>query len=138
MEVEKSSEEIKKELHILIDSSTNNIVRNLSNIIESLKFDQSNVQNSGNIEINENMDSIANEINSLINIVNKMKCRELKYQEEEPKSDIYYNNKVIVDSLKKLTEIHENIENHLMELKKLPFTDIIKYICNKPNNDLNK
>ena len=138
MELEKSLEEQKKELHLLIDSSTNNLVKNLVNIFEALKFDQSNVQSSGNIEINENMNTMANEINTLLNIVNKMKFRELKYQEEESinegKQKVINLNNNIVEKLKKLTEIHENVENHLMEMKKSTFYVMAKYICTKPIN----
>ena len=133
MDSEKSVEEQIKELHLLIDSSTNNLVKNLSNIVGALKFEPSNIQSSGNIEINENMDSITNEINTLLNIVNKMKFKELKRQEILPQSTEVANN-AIVESLKKLTEIHENVENHLMELKKLPYAIMAKCICNKQNN----
>ena len=133
MDSEKSVEEQIKELHLLIDSSTNNLVKNLSNIVGALKFEQSNIQSSGNIEINENMDSITNEINTLLNIVNKMKFRELKRQEILPQSTEVANN-VIVESLKKLTEIHENVENHLMDLKKSQYFIMAKCICNKQNN----
>ena len=68
VEIEKTNEEQKKELHLFIDSSTNNLVKNLSNIFEALKFDNNN---GGNVELNENIDSMANEINTLLNIVNK-------------------------------------------------------------------
>ena len=134
MDLEKSVEEQIKELHLLIDSSTNNLVKNLSNIVGALKFEQSNIQSSGNIEINENMDSITNEINTLLNIVNKMKFRELKRQEILPQASDALNNKII-ESLKKITEIHENIENNLMELKKSPYAIMAKCICNKQNNN---
>ena len=133
MELEKSTEEQKKELHSLIDSSTNNLVKNLSNIFEALKFDQSNVQSSGNIEINENMDSITNEINTLLNIVYKMKFRELKKKEEQ-KYDSFSQSKNIIECLKKMTEIHESIETYLMEIKKTNFNTMARYICSKPNN----
>ena len=133
MDSEKSVEQQIQELHLLIDSSTNNLVKNLSNIIEALKFEERNIQSSGNIEINENMDSITNEINTLLNIVNKMKFRELKRQEIFPQSNEVSNND-IVESLKKLTEIHENVENHLMDLKKSPYANMAKCICNKQNN----
>ena len=135
MDSEKSAEEQKKELHLLIDSSTNNLVKNLSNIFDALKFTQGNVQSSGNIEINENMDSISNEINTLLNIVNKMKFREIRLKEAGQMNDMNNNhNKIIVDSLKKLTDIHENIENYLMETKKSYIATMAKYICSKQNN----
>ena len=137
MEVEKSLEEQKKELHLLIDSSTNNLVRSISNIFDAMKFDNNNnVQSGGNIEINENMDSIANEINTLLNITNKMKFKELKCNEDEPKKNNNKINSLIIDTLKKLTEIHENIQRDLLEMKKSTFANMIGYIYNnnKPNN----
>jgi hypothetical protein len=125
----KSIEEERKELHILINSSTNNIVKSLENIFVALKFDENNFQSPGNIEITENTDSIINEINCLLNIVNKMKFKELSHQEVE-KTDINSKNKAIIDSLKKLTEIHENVSNNLIDLQKSSFMSMIKYICN--------
>ena len=128
-------EEQKKELHLLIDSSASNIIKGLANIFEALKFDDSNVQKSGNIEINENMDSLANEINTLLNIVYKMKIREIQNQNEKPKISLSEKRKDIIDSLKKLTEVNENIENHLSEMKRLPFVNMLKYLpLDKPIN----
>ena len=115
VEIEKNNEEQKKELHLFIDSSTNNLVKNLSNIFEALKFDNNN---GGNVELNENIDSMANEINTLLNIVNKMKFRELKNQEQKEKSDYRISNSQIVEPLKKLTELDQNIGNYLLEMKK--------------------
>ena len=115
VEIEKNNEEQKKELHLFIDSSTNNLVKNLSNIFEALKFDNNN---GGNVELNENIDSMANEINTLLNIVNKMKFRELKNQEQKEKSDYRISNSQIVEPLKKLTELDQNIGTYLLEMKK--------------------
>ena len=115
VEIEKNNEEQKKELHLFIDSSTNNLVKNLSNIIEALKFDNNN---GGNVELNENIDSMANEINTLLNIVNKMKFKELKNQEQKEKIENRASNSQIVDSLKKLSELDQNIGTYLLDMKK--------------------
>ena len=115
VEIEKNNEEQKKELHLFIDSSTNNLVKNLSNIFEALKFDNNN---GGNVELNENIDSMANEINTLLNIVNKMKFRELKNQEQKEKSEYRISNSQIVENLKKLAELDQSIGNNLLEMKK--------------------
>ena len=115
VEIEKTNEEQKKELHLFIDSSTNNLVKNLSNIFEALKFDNNN---GGNVELNENIDSMANEINTLLNIVNKMKFRELKNQEQKEKNEYRTNNAQIVEQLKKLAELDQNIGTSLLEMKK--------------------
>ena len=127
-----NSEDQKKKLHRLIDSSTNNIVKSLENIFDALKFEQNNFQSSGNIEITENTDSLVNEINCLLNLVNKMKFQELKYQ-DVAKFDVNFKNKAIIDSLKKLTEIHENVSNNLIDLQKSNFMSMSRYICNKQN-----
>ena len=132
MEIEKSNEEKKAELHLLIDSSTNNLMKSLKNIVAALKFDQDNIKSSGNVEINDNMDSIANEINSLLNMVNKMKLKELNNQEHDKSNEIYgKNKKVITDSLIKLTDIHENVENQLFEIKKNSFINYLNYNIKK-------
>ena len=132
MEKEKSNEENKKELHLLIDSSTNNLVKSLKNIVDALKFEPGNVQSSGNVEINENMDLIANEINTLLNMVNKMKLKEINNQENEKINENYNKTKKIVsDSLKKLIDINENVENQLCEMKKNPFANALSYISPK-------
>ena len=132
MEKEKSNEENKKELHLLIDSSMNNLVKSLKNIVDALKFEPGNVQSSGNVEINENMDLIANEINTLLNMVNKMKLKEINNQENEKINENYNKTKKIVsDSLKKLIDINENVENQLCEMKKNPFANALSYISPK-------
>ena len=132
MEKEKSNEENKKELHLLIDSSTNNLVKSLKNIVDALKFEPGNVQSSGNVEINENMDLIANEINTLLNMVNKMKLKEINNHENEKINENYNKTKKIVsDSLKKLIDINENVENQLCEMKKNPFANALSYISPK-------
>ena len=114
-EIEKTNEEQKKELHLFIDSSTNNLVKNLSNIFEALKFDNNN---GGNVELNENIDSMANEINTLLNIVNKMKFRELKNQEQKEKNEYRISNSQIVEPLKKIAELDQSIGTSLLEMKK--------------------
>ena len=132
MELEKSNEEQKKELHLLIDSSTNNLVKNLQNIFNALKTEPGNVQSSGNVEINENMDSMANEINTLLNLVNKMKFKELNYQEFEQKNEsCHQTKKKIIEKLKSLAQIHENVENQLLEMKKSNFGHMMNYILRK-------
>ena len=115
VEIEKTNEEQKKELHLFIDSSTNNLVKNLSNIFEALKFDNNN---GGNVELNENIDSMANEINTLLNIVNKMKFRELKNQEQKEKNECHISNSQIAENLKKIAELDQNIGTSLLEMKK--------------------
>ena len=132
MELEKSNEEQKKELHLLVDSSTNNLVKNLRNIFSALKTEPGNVQSSGNVEINENMDSMANEINTLLNLVNKMKFKELNYQEFEQKNEsCHQTKKTIIEKLKTLAQIHENVENQLFEMKKSTFAHMMNYILPK-------
>ena len=61
-----------------------------------------------------------------------MKFQELKYQ-DVAKFDVNFKNKAIIDSLKKLTEIHENVSNNLIDLQKSNFMSMSRYICNKQN-----
>jgi len=112
-------------------------MQNLSNIFSATKFESNN--RTGNIELNENMDSMANEINTLLNVVHKLKIRELKminYKREniDPifigeqenarlKNDIFKNN------CKKLEDLYQNINNTLNDMKKSEFYVMCKKIC---------
>ena len=69
----KEAEELKK----IVNNSSNELIKNLTNIFSATKFESSNLK-SGNVDIYINMDSMANEINSLLNVVNKLKIKELK------------------------------------------------------------
>ena len=64
-----------KELKEIVNHSSNELIENLSNIFSATKFDMKNIK-TGNIDINKNMDSIANEINTLLNVINKLKIKE--------------------------------------------------------------
>ena len=65
-----------KELKNIINNSADTLLKDLSNIFSVTKIETSNIT-KGNIELNESMDSMANEINTLLNVVNKLKIREL-------------------------------------------------------------
>ena len=78
------------------------------------------------------MDLIANEINTLLNMVNKMKLKEINNHENEKINENYNKTKKIVsDSLKKLIDINENVESQLCEMKKNPFANALSYISPK-------
>ena len=75
------------------------------------------------------MDSITNEISTLLNIVNKLKIKEIKLKngpekiteivkKEEMLKDYEKNRK---NNCKKLEEIYQNINNTLLDLKKSEF-----------------
>ena len=93
---------------------------------------------TGNIDINKNMDSIANEINTLLNVINKLKIKELKKEKVEPeKNKIQYekdrekekereNNRNV---LLKAIDTYQNINNYLTDLKKTDFYIMSKKIC---------
>ena len=129
----KEAEQLKE----IINNSTDKLMQNLSNIFSATKFESNN--RTGNIELNENMDSMANEINTLLNVVHKLKIRELKminYKREniDPifigeqenarlKNDIFKNN------CKKLEDLYQNINNTLNDMKKSEFYVMCKKIC---------
>ena len=73
------------ELKKTINVSTENLMINLSNIFNATKIDK-NIK-SENVDLNESMDSMANEINTLLNIVNKLKIKEFKNYEQNNKED---------------------------------------------------
>ena len=126
-----------KELKEIVNHSSNELIENLSNIFSSTKFDMKNIK-TGNIDINKNMDSIANEINTLLNVINKLKIKELKKEKVEPeKNKIQYekdrekekereNNRNV---LLKAIDTYQNINNYLTDLKKTDFYIMSKKIC---------
>jgi hypothetical protein len=81
------------------------------------------------------MDSIANELNTLLNVINKLKIKELKKKKVEPEK-----NKIQIEKekekerekdkyfLKKTIDTYQNINNTLTELKKTEFYIISKKI----------
>ena len=123
-----------KELKEIVNHSSNELIQNLSNIFTATKFDMNNMK-TGNIEINKNMDSIANELNTLLNVINKLKIKELKKKKVEPEK-----NKIQIEKekekerekdkyfLKKTIDTYQNINNTLTELKKTEFYIISKKI----------
>ena len=127
-----------KELKEIVNHSSNELIENLSNIFSATKFDMKNIK-TGNIDINKNMDSIANEINTLLNVINKLKIKELKKEKVEPeKNKIQFekdrekeketekNRNVF---LQKAIDTYQNINNYLTDLKKTDFYIMSKKIC---------
>ena len=114
-----------KELKNIINNSADTLLKDLSNIFSVTKIETSNIT-KGNIELNESMDSMANEINTLLNIVNKLKIKELQLKNVPDKFiDIIKEEEMLKEyekvkkkNCKYLEEIYQNINNTLMELKK--------------------
>lgn len=137
----KETEELKK----IVNNSSNELIKNLTNIFSATKFESSNLK-SGNVDIYINMDSMANEINSLLNVVNKLKIKELKKnnhlketQQKIEEIDINIDpikqkekekeRKKFNDNLQKTMDIYQNINNELADLKKSEFYTMSKRIC---------
>ena len=137
----KEAEELKK----IVNNSSNELIKNLTNIFSATKFESSNLK-SGNVDIYINMDSMANEINSLLNVVNKLKIKELKKknhlketQQKIEEIDINIDpikqkekekeRKKFNDNLQKIIDIYQNINNELADLKKSEFYTMSKRIC---------
>ena len=137
----KEAEELKK----IVNNSSNELIKNLTNIFSATKFESSNLK-SGNVDIYINMDSMANEINSLLNVVNKLKIKELKKknhlketQQKTEEIDINIDpikqkekekeRKKFNDNLQKTMDIYQNINNELADLKKSEFYTMSKRIC---------
>ena len=137
----KEAEELKK----IVNNSSNELIKNLTNIFSATKFESSNLK-SGNVDIYINMDSMANEINSLLNVVNKLKIKELKKknhlketQQKIEEIDINIDHikqkkkekkrKKFNDNLQKTMDIYQNINNELADLKKSEFYTMSKRIC---------
>ena len=137
----KEAEELKK----IVNNSSNELIKNLTNIFSATKFESSNLK-SGNVDIYINMDSMANEINSLLNVVNKLKIKELKkknhlkeIQQKIEEIDINIDpikqkekekeRKKFNDNLQKTMDIYQNINNELADLKKSEFYTMSKRIC---------
>ena len=119
------------ELKKTINVSTENLMINLSNIFNATKIDK-NIK-SENVDLNESMDSMANEINTLLNIVNKLKIKEFKNYEQKNKEDFEMflqrkamENKNYKNKIKKLEDLYQNISNTLVDLKKSEYYPLIK------------
>ena len=126
-----------KELKEIVNHSSKELIENLSNIFSATKFDMKNIK-TGNIDINKNMDSIANEINTLLNVINKLKIKELKKEKVEPeKNKIQYEKDREKEKereknrnvLQKAIDTYQNINNYLTDLKKTDFYIMSKKIC---------
>ena len=126
-----------KELKEIVNHSSNELIENLSNIFSATKIDMKNIK-TGNIDINKNMDSIANEINTLLNVINKLKIKELKKEKVEPeKNKIQYEKDREKEKereknrnvLQKAIDTYQNINNYLTDLKKTDFYIMSKKIC---------
>ena len=135
-DIETINSEEAKGLKKIINDSTEKLMTNLSSIFSATKFESNNIK-SANIDLNENMDSMANQINTLLNIVNKLKIREIKTR-QNPSENIDGINKVNEDykkriktNCKALEEIYQNINNTLAELKKSEYYILSKTICDQ-------
>ena len=126
-----------KELKEIVNHSSNELIENLSNIFSATKIDMKNIK-TGNIDINKNMDSIANEINTLLNVINKLKIKELKKEKVEPeKNKIQFEKDREKEKereknrnvLQKAIDTYQNINNYLTDLKKTDFYIMSKKIC---------
>ena len=108
-----------KELKNIINNSADTLLKDLSNIFSVTKIETSNIT-KGNIELNESMDSMANEINTLLNVVNKLKIRELKVRHSPEKiTDITDKEEKLMElekirkrNCKYLEDIYQNINNN--------------------------
>ena len=128
-----------KELKEKINNSSDKLIKDLSNIFSATKFDKNNNISKGNILLNESMDSMANEINTLLNIVNKLKIKELQLKNVPDKFiDIIKEEEMLKEyekakkkNCKYLEDIYQNINNTLMELKKTEFYIMAKKIIDE-------
>ena len=141
MDIEEKAENLNlkeaEQLKEIINNSTDKLMQNLSNIFSATKFESNN--RTGNIELNENMDSMANEINTLLNVVHKLKIRELKminYKRENidlisfgEKENARLKNDIFKNNCKKLEDLYQNINNTLNDMKKSEFYVMCKKIC---------
>ena len=141
MDIEDKAENLNlkeaEQLKEIINNSTDKLMQNLSNIFSATKFESNN--RTGNIELNENMDSMANEINTLLNVVHKLKIRELKminYKRENidlisfgEQENASLKNEIFKNNCKKLEDLYQNINNTLNDMKKSEFYVMCKKIC---------
>ena len=136
--VENLNSQEAKDLKNIINNSAEQLIKDLSNIFSATKFDSSNIT-KGNIQLNESMDSMANRINTLLNVVNKMKIRELKAKksaenfEDIIKKEEKLNKleKIRKANIKYMEEIYQNINNTLVELKSSEFYLMSKKLFGK-------
>ena len=128
--MENDLQEKKKNLHNLVDSTSRNLVKSLENIINALEFSNNQNDRDSNIQINSGMEALSNDLNTLHNIINKMRVKELKYDKEKlaTENKIYSKKKLIKATMDKLIDIHESISQDVLEMQRSIFCNIYNYI----------
>ena len=75
----KSDLEIKNELHMNIDNSFNEILKNLGNIFNAMKFNEgTSIEEANNLVITNSASNITNEIKNLLSIINRLKLKHIQ------------------------------------------------------------
>ena len=124
----KSDLEIKNELHMNIDNSFNEILKNLGNIFNSMKFNEgTSIEEANNLVITNSASNITNEIKNLLSIINRLKLKHIQTFNNKKQHNIGNENKSKNHQrtkLGQLEELHNKISKQLKESKS---NDVYKY-----------
>ena len=120
----------KKELHMAIDNSFNEILKYLDSIFDAMMFnDDTSIEEANNLVISNSASNITNNIKNLLAIINKMKLKYLQTFDNKKHHHKSSNENKISNpqkaKLHKYQDLHNRISKQLKEWKS---NDIYK-IC---------
>ena len=112
----------KKELHMAIDNSFNEILKNLDLIFDAMMFnDDTTIEEPNNLVISISASSITNNIKDLLGKLNKMKLKYLQTFDNKKHHHKSSNESKMQNpqkaKLHKYQELHNRISNQLKEWK---------------------
>jgi hypothetical protein len=124
----------KDELHRKVDESINSIIKNIGNVVDNMKFNDTQLlEETNNLELTTSVDQIDLRLTDLLKIVNEMKVEHLKKQEYQPRKAEEIN-KAISEEIKKInskiTILQENYNYTSMLLREWKSTKFYKYAQN--------
>ena len=114
----------KDELHKKIDDTFSNIIKNVDNIFDKIKFNETQlIEETSNLEILTSTESFASKLNDLVKVVYEMKVEYLKkseYDYPSRKNNSYDLNKNVAEFIKKMIQLQEmyNFINSILKENK--------------------
>lgn len=122
------SDAVRKETHNKIDKVFKTLTKDIGNILENIKFNETHLEEETNIlEVSTSMESMSQRFTELVTIVNKMKMEVLKKRDFNY-SEMEINKKTIIEEVEELKirlvnlqEVQITVGNLLREFKMKPY-----------------
>jgi hypothetical protein len=128
----------KDELHRKVDESITSIIKNIGNVVENMKFNDTQLlEETNNLELSTSVDQIDLRLIDLLKIVNEMKVEHLRKKEYFPDRAEKIS-KTVSDDIKKIGSkiiiLQENYNYTSMLLKEWKSSKFYKYAQSYKNN----